>query len=80
MKIISWFTHPQAILGVYDYLLSDVTQPHTRKKDRKVYEDLEEYFGTEILHHISNLCFETLAMFSMRIQLFNSVNKSEYMK
>jgi len=23
MKIIPWFTHPQAILGVYDYLLSD---------------------------------------------------------
>ncbi len=23
MKIIPWFTHPQAILGVYDFLLSD---------------------------------------------------------
>jgi len=38
-------------------------------------------FGTEILRHTSNSCFETLAMFSMRIQLhFNNVNKSEYMK
>jgi len=23
MKITPWFTHPQAILGVYDFLLSD---------------------------------------------------------
>ncbi len=23
MKITSWFTHPQAIVGVYDFLLSD---------------------------------------------------------
>ncbi len=23
MKITWWFTHPQAILGVYDFLLSD---------------------------------------------------------
>ncbi len=23
MKIISWFIHPQAILGVYNFLISD---------------------------------------------------------
>ncbi len=23
MKITPWFTHPQSILGVYDFLLSD---------------------------------------------------------
>ncbi len=24
MQITSWFMHPQAILGVYDFLISDV--------------------------------------------------------
>jgi len=32
MKIISWFTHPQAILGVYDFLLSDKHNQSYNKK------------------------------------------------
>ncbi len=36
--------------------------------------------GTEIIRHTSKSFFETLAMFSMRIQFFKSVNNSECMK
>ncbi len=33
MKITPWFTHPQAILGVYDFLLSDEYNLSYNKKN-----------------------------------------------
>ncbi len=51
-----------------------------KKTFRNLYEPGSKIFGTEILRHTSKSFFETLAMLSMRIQLFNSVNNSECTK
>ncbi len=48
------------------------------KTFRNLYEHGSKIFGTEILRRTSKSFFETLAMLSMRIQLFNSVNNSEW--
>ncbi len=45
-----------------------------------VYVTLWKFLGTEILCYTSQSYFETLAMLSTRIQLFNSVNNSECTK
>ncbi len=50
------------------------------KTFRNLYEPGRKIFATEILSHTSKSFFETLAMLSMRIQLFNSVNNSEWTK
>ena len=44
MKINPSFTHPQAILGVYDFLLSD---KHNRRNINKYPDASELYNGSE---------------------------------
>ncbi len=40
MKITLWFTHPQAILGVYDFLLSDKYNRSSSRLEIMVYKVL----------------------------------------
>jgi len=44
MKITPSFTHPQAILGVYDFLLSD---EHSRRNINKYPDASELYNGSK---------------------------------
>ncbi len=55
-------------------------EPWLKKTFRNLYEPGRKIFATEILSHTSKSFFETLDMLSMRIQLFNSVNNSEWTK
>ncbi len=55
-------------------------EPWLKKTFRNLYEPRRKIFATEILGHTSKSFFETLAMLSMRIQLFNNVNNSEWLK
>ncbi len=58
-----------------------VSKIHDWKKTfQNLYEPGRKIFGTKILCHTSKSFFETLAMLSMRIQLFNSVNNSKCTK
>ncbi len=57
-----------------------VSKSHSLKTLWNFYQPGSEIFGTETLCYMSKLFFETLSMFSMRIQLFNRVNNAECMK
>ena len=56
------------------------TDPYSKKTFRNLSQTGRTIFGTEILLQTYNLIFETLSMFSMGIQLFNSVKNSVCMK
>ncbi len=49
MKISPWFTHPQAILGVYDFLLSD----EYNQSSSKLYNGSERWWRFWSLNSVS---------------------------
>ncbi len=57
--------------------LYDIIQGHTRKKKtfRNLYKPEGVYLAQKILHHTSNSFLETLAMFSMGVQLMQTTKE-----